>query len=187
MFKTLFGRKPIRVWIIKQVDMPQRLIHLCGQGTLATDLKPREALNQLRGRRYQGGVRMGDTGWVLHARLFEGLVPEDELSITFPERALWLERSWRIASVPQHCWTWEGQLKATQAAEGQSLVSQEDVRFLRQRIDTSAAPPGRAIFRPMNALEDPEKDIRDAIERAQRRRQAYVHREQDHTESNRTP
>jgi len=182
VLKTLFGRKPIRVWIIKQVDMSQRLIHLCGQGTLTTDLKPREALNQLRGRRYQGGVRMGDTGWVLHARLFEGLVPEEELSITFPYRALWLERSWRIASVPQHCWTWVGPLTATPATDGEGLVSQEDVRFLRQRIDTRGAPPGRAIFRPMNALEAPEKDIRDAIERAQRHRQAFTHHEQHHTE-----
>lgn len=182
MLKKLFGRKPIRVWAIKQVDMHQRLIHLCGQATLATDLKPRQALTQLHGRRYMGGVRMGNTGWVLHARLFEGLVPEEELSWPFPERALWLNRSWRISHVPQHCWTWEGELKALPAPDGQGLVSREDVGFLRQRIDTSGAPPGRAIFRPLNALEDPEKDVRHAIERAQRRRKAYVHREEDHKE-----
>ncbi|MGM0926554.1 MAG: hypothetical protein ACQEXC_09015 [Pseudomonadota bacterium] len=174
MFKTLFGRKPIRVWIIKQVDMPQRLIHLCGRGTLATDLKPREALNRLRSCSYQGGVRVGDTGWVLHARLFEGLVPEEELTLPFPDRALWLNRSWRISHVPQHCWTWEGQLKAEPSSDGDlTMVSREDVGFLQQRIDTSGAPPGRAIFRPLNALEDPEKDIREAIKRAQRRRQAF--------------
>lgn len=163
------------MWIIKQVDMPQRLIHLCGQGTLATDLKPRKALSQLRGRRYQGGVRMGDTGWVLHARLFEGLVPEEELTWPFSDRALWLSRSWRISHVPQHCWTWEGQLKAEPSLDGDpAMVSREDVGFLRQRIDTSGAPSGRAIFRPLNALEDPDEDIRDAIERAQRHRQAFV-------------
>jgi hypothetical protein len=42
--------------------------------------------------------------------------------------------------------------------------------MIRKNIDTSKAPRGEVVFRPDDALEDPEKDLRASIEEAQRRR-----------------
>ncbi|MDN3520744.1 hypothetical protein [Halomonas ramblicola] len=153
MLKRLFRKQRPRCWIIKQVDPD--LLHLCGQGTLESDLKADEALTRAREGRYRGGVRMGDTGLVLNGGLFELLVPEHELRLDAEYRAHWHGRWWEVATVPQQCWTWTGRL-VTRPNPLNALphrISVEDVSEVSRRLDPRAAPPGQVEFRPVNELE----------------------------------
>ncbi|TLF47244.1 hypothetical protein FEI13_16340 [Halomonas urmiana] len=174
MIKRWWRKAPVRCWVIKQVDEQQNTLHLCEGGQLATPLPYKEAARQLARGEYRGGVRIGDTGIVLNSALFEALVPWAELSLDDQYRAHWRGREWAIARVPQRCWAWEGRLIVEPSPAGSlpAWQSSEDVAHVRERADNSEWLSGRASFRSGDALEDPEKDIRDAIARNRARQAA---------------
>jgi len=173
MIKRWWRREPIRCWVIKQIDEKENTLHLCESGQLVTKLSHKEAERQLTQREYRGGVRIGDTGIVLNSVLFEALVPWAELRLDEQYHAEWQGRHWAVSRVPQRCWAWEGRLIAERQPAGTlpAWQSSEDTTHLRDRADASEWLGGPASFRPVDALEDPEKDIRDAIAR-NRTRQA---------------
>ncbi|MFG6158386.1 hypothetical protein ACGTNG_06235 [Halomonas sp. 1390] len=173
MIKRWWRREPVRCWVIKQIDEQENTLHLCESGQLDTRLSHREAERQLAQGEYRGGVRIGDTGIVLNSALFAALVPWEALSLDDHYRAEWRGRRWVVSRVPQRCWAWEGRLIAEPNGPGAlpAWQSSEDTGHLRERADDSHWLGGRASFRPACALEDPEKDIRDAIAR-NRARQA---------------
>ncbi|MCL7939263.1 hypothetical protein M8009_02950 [Halomonas sp. ATCH28] len=172
MIKRWLHREPIRCWVIKQVD--EDLLHLCESGRLITQLKRKEAERQLARGEYRGGVQIGDTGIVLNSALFEALVPWPELTLDDHYRAHWQGRSWSVSRVPQRCWAWEGRLVAEPRSPGSlpAWQSTEDLTHVRARADSSEWLSGPATFRAVNALEDPETDIRDAIARNRARQAA---------------
>ncbi|WP_016854726.1 hypothetical protein [Halomonas smyrnensis] len=134
MWKKLFGKPPIRVWVIKQVD--DGLLHLCGEGHIEPGSKrARESvLTGLQDGTYQGAVALADNGLVLNARLFAALVPHDGLHLDADGLAHWQGRVWRTSQVPQRCWTYEGALIARATTQGPlDLVSSEDVSGIRRR------------------------------------------------------
>ncbi|MGB8712550.1 MAG: hypothetical protein WCD50_05425, partial [Onishia taeanensis] len=79
MIRNLFKKSPLKAWVIKQIDAD--MLHLCGQGVLESNDKPRHVKKALEAGSYQGGVRMGDTGIVLNTRLLAALVPLDRLKL----------------------------------------------------------------------------------------------------------
>ncbi|MBB3189011.1 hypothetical protein [Halomonas cerina] len=163
MLGRLFAKPPVGVWVIKQVDSD--LLHLCGQGTLASRQRRRGLKKALAHRQYRGGVRMGHSGIVLNARLFAALVPLDDLELLPDGGARWQGRTWRVAEVPQRCWAFEGRLVA-QPGLGGRLMSVEDVSAIARRVNRSSlSPPGRVEFRPANALEDPLRPARPREDR----------------------
>ena len=154
MLKRLFGKSPVEVWVIKQVDPD--LIHLCGQGILESRDKRSAVLDALARGAFQGGVRMAGSGLVLNARLFTALVPLDDLTLTDDGQAHWQGRRWRVSQVPQRCWSFEGSLvvKEVSPVGGSGLISAEDVSGIRHRVDRDTpAAPGPVTFRPDNELE----------------------------------
>ncbi|MGE4534340.1 hypothetical protein [Halomonas sp.] len=168
MLKWLFAKKPpVRCWAIKQVD--PGMLHLCELGTLQTDLKPEQALHQVRTGQYQGPVQMGDTGIVLHSQLFAVLIPEQELSLDDQYTAHWQGVTWEVAKVPQRCWTWEGKLEAVRNPNGPvpRWLSVEDVSELRQKASAQHTPSVEAAFRAEDDLESPDKDVKEAIRQVQ--------------------
>ncbi|NAW33276.1 hypothetical protein [Halomonas alimentaria] len=127
----------------------------------------------LEAGRYEGGVRMGDTGIVLNTRRLTAVVPLHHLRLVEDGRvAEWQGRSWTVAQVPQRCWDYDGRLVAQNnpTSGSPALISTEDVSRIRQHINRDGAPPAEVVFRPVNALEDPLQDTRAAIEDVQERR-----------------
>ncbi|WP_108446532.1 hypothetical protein [Halomonas denitrificans] len=157
MFKKLFGKTPVRVWVIKQIDPD--LLHLCGQAELPPEARRKQVLAELSRGEYRGAVHMAGGGLVYNARLFAALVPLDELTLDDDGQAHWQGRRWRVSQVPQRCWAYEGPLVAEPArhAGGSGLVSSEDVSGLRSRIDSDTPTlPGTVTFRADNELETPD-------------------------------
>lgn len=168
MFSKLF-RKPIKVWVIKQID--DATLHLCGQGEPASDQKHKQLLAALEAGRYEGGVRIVDTGIVVNTRRLAAVAPLEALQLLDDgNTAEWQGRRWAVSHVPQRGWTFDGPLVAepNPAGGNPALVSREDVAHIRRNARQDGAPPGEVVFRPVNALEDPEKDLRASIEAAQR-------------------
>jgi len=154
MLKKLFGKPPVDVWVIKQVD--ENLIHLCGHGTLESRDKRKTMLEALARGEFRGAVRLAGGGLVLNARLFAALVPLNELTLTDDDQAHWQGRLWRVSQVPQRCWSFDGRLVAQQVISpgGPGLVSSEDVSGIRGRVGAVTPPPtGEVTFRPDNELE----------------------------------
>ncbi|SEK30783.1 hypothetical protein [Halomonas daqiaonensis] len=154
MFKKLFGKSPVEVWVIKQVD--DGLLHLCGQGTLESQSSRKAILAALAQGQFQGGVRLAGGGLVLNTRLFAALVPLDDLTLTDDGQAHWHGRLWRVSQVPQRCWGFEGRLVAEQESNlhGPGLVSSEDVSGIRGRVAREKPHQGGVTFRADNELED---------------------------------
>lgn len=155
MLKKLFGRSPVEVWVIKQVD--DGLLHLCGQGILESGDNRKAVLAALAEGRFHGAVRLAGGGLVLNARLFAALVPLDDLTLTDDGQAHWQGRPWRVSQVPQRCWGFDGRLVAQQGVNvgGLGLVSAEDVSGIRRRVERDTPqPPGEVTFRADNELED---------------------------------
>lgn len=157
MWKKLFGKRPIHVWVIKQIDREQALLHLCGEGSiLPDDRRDRDGIiTALQRGDYRGPVAMADNGVVLNARLFATLVPHDGLHLGADGQAHWRGRLWRVARVPQRCWTYEGRLVAGPTARGRlDLVSSEDVSGIRRRASAEgAASPSVPRFGAADELE----------------------------------
>ncbi|MFW6345977.1 MAG: hypothetical protein ACOC0M_06575 [Halomonas sp.] len=155
MLKRLLGKTPIDVWVIKQVDAD--LLHLCGRATLKPTPSRKAVLAALEAGNFSGAVKMAAGDAVLNARLFAALVPIDDLQLLPDGQAHWQGRDWRIAQVPQRCWTFEGRLTVQQNLTGgpHALVSSEDVSGIRRRVE-GATPqhPGEVVFRALNANED---------------------------------
>ena len=171
MFGNLF-RKPIKVWVIKQID--DATLHLCGQGAPASDQKHKQVLAALEAGRYEGGVRMGDTGIVVNTRRLAAVVPLEALQLLDDgNTAEWQGRRWAVSHAPQRGWAFDGPLVAepNPAGGNHALVSREDVGHIRRNVrQDGGTAQGEVTFRPDNALEDPEKDLRASIEAAQLRR-----------------
>ncbi len=169
MWKKLFGKPPLRVWVIKQVDGD--LLHLCGEGKISPDGKRarEDVLTALKQGEYRGPVEMLDNGLVLNARLFAALLPHDAFHLDADGLAHWQGQTWRVAKVPQRCWTYEGPLVARSMAHGDfDLVSSEDVSGIRQRATGEGqAAPNRLQFGAADELEGEA----EFAERWQRRRQ----------------
>lgn len=141
MFDWLRGGKSPEVWVIKQVD--DGLLHLCGRGTASGEGRAKDKLGALREGRYRGAVRLVDSGVVLNAELFEALVPLDDLERLDDGQARWQGRTWRLAWVPQRCWTFAGHLTTQQSIlHGRAeLVSVEDVATIRAKASPQAQQP----------------------------------------------
>lgn len=171
MFKKLFGKPPVRVWVIKQIDPD--LLHLCGQAELPPEAKRKQVLDELARGAYRGAVHMAGGGLVYNARLFAALVPLEALTLDDAGEAHWRERRWRVSQVPQRCWGYEGPLVAEPAGHvgGAGLISSEDVSGIRSRIDPDTPTlPGTVTFRADNELEAPDPtDPRGAYRSAVRR------------------
>jgi len=169
MLGWLFGRTPVRVWAIKQID--DATLHLCGEGRLESDQKSKVMLKALQAGQFHGGVRMGDTGIVINTRRLAAVVPLEALQLLDDgNTAEWNGRRWAVSHVPQRSWLFDGPLVAEPNPLGgpPALVSREDVSHIRRNVRQDTAPPGEVVFRPVNELEDPEKDLRTSIEQAQR-------------------
>ncbi|MCA1770658.1 MAG: hypothetical protein LC652_12200 [Halomonas sp.] len=155
MLKRLLGKMPVNVWVIKQVDPD--LLHLCGRATLEASPNRKSVLAALDEGRFAGAVKMAAGGVVLNAKLFQALVPADQLELLPDGQARWRERDWSLSQVPQRCWTFPGPLIAQRdptSASG-ALISSEDVTGIRQRVAQSTPQhPGEVVFRPENANED---------------------------------
>ncbi|MFB9146966.1 hypothetical protein ACFFU2_10605 [Halomonas alkalicola] len=167
MLGWLFGRTPVRVWAIKQID--DATLHLCGEGRLESGQKRKQMLDALRAGRFHGGVRMG-AGIVINTRQLASVVPSEDLTLSDNgDTAQWQGRRWVVSYVPQRSWLFDGPLVAEPNPLGgpPALVSREDVSHIRRNVRQDAAPPGEVVFRPVNELEDPEKDLRTSIEQAQ--------------------
>ncbi|QFU01855.1 hypothetical protein FIU83_09400 [Halomonas sp. THAF5a] len=159
MFKKLFGKSPVRVWVIKQIDPD--LLHLCGQAELPPEARPKQVLDALARGEYDGAVHMAGGGLVFNARLFAALVPLEALTLDDAGEAYWQNRAWRVSQVPQRCWGHEGRLVAepSHAVGGAGLISSEDVSGIRARVDPETpTPPGTVTFRADNELEPPDPD-----------------------------
>ena len=170
MFRNLL-KSPIKVWAIKQID--DATLHLCGEGTPQSDQKPRKIREALHAGEFHGGVRMGDAGIVINTRRLAAAVPLEALKLLDNGNAAdWQGRRWAVSRVPQHSWLFAGPLVAEPNPTGgpPALISREDVSHIRRQAKQDAGPPGEVAFRPLDALEDPEKNLRDSIEEAQRRR-----------------
>ncbi|WP_163557294.1 hypothetical protein [Halomonas sp. NO4] len=154
MLRWLTGRKPVPVWVIKQID--DGLLHLCGQGSVEPMGKRSEVLAQLPAGRFEGAVKMSGIGLVLNARLFAALVPIEALGLDAQGRAYWQGRVWDVAQVPQRCWTFDGHLTVQRQVQGGQtlLVSTEDVSAIRRQV-RSSADPGVVKFGVYGADEDP--------------------------------
>lgn len=101
------------------------------------------------------------------------VVPIDALRLLDGGNAAeWQGLHWSVSHVPQRAWAFDGPLVAEPNPAGGSpaLVSREDVSHIQRNVRQDAAPPGKVAFRPMDALEDPNRDLDAAIEEAQRRR-----------------
>jgi len=184
MLKRLFGKQPIEVWVIKQVDSD--LLHLCGRATLPAKPSRKAVLAALAesGTGYQGPVTMLAGGAVLNARLFQALVPIDELQLLPDGQARWRGRDWQLAQAPQRCWTYEGRLVARPDPLGGTgaLVSAEDVSGIRRQAEQEAPRrPGEVVFRPENRSEDhPLIASRDeGVPRAPRPKPGWERRDDD--------
>lgn len=176
MVHRLFKKAPIRVWAIKQVDTAT--LHLCGPGTLETNLKHRMALEALRCGQYHDAVRIGNSGTVLNARLLAAVVPLGDLRLVDDDNcAEWRGRVWSVSHVPQRAWVFDRPLVAEpNPTDGlPALISREDVSHIRRNIRQDATPSWKVSFRPMDTLEDSNRDLDAAIEEAQRRRR-IVHK-----------
>lgn len=140
MLKWLTGKKPIPVWVIKQID--DDLLHLCGQGHVEPSGKRSDTLAELAAGRYQGPVHMAGSGPVLNARLCAALVPVKALALDAQGQAHWQGRVWHVSQVPQRCWTYEGRLTVQRQVQGSQarLLSIEDVSGIRQQARTSQSP-----------------------------------------------
>lgn len=182
MWKKLFARtalfsgkkKLVRCWVIKQVD--PGMLHLCALGTPVSPLKPPQLLEQLQQGRFEGGIQMGDTGIVLHSQLFAELIPEETLEMLDASRARWQEQEWVIAQVPQRCWAWQGRLVAhpNASGDGHRWVSSEDVSDLRRKAEGSIVQQNEASFTLESDLEPADKDVEEAVRKAQEDRQRWA-------------
>ena len=180
MLRRVFGKKTVRCWVIKQLDT--QMLHLCLLGRPDSRLKPEPLKEALRQQRFSGGISMGESGLLLNARLFDALVPEEDLELAHDGLAHWRGRFWMVSQVPQKCWTWEGRLVAERnhLNDQPLLVSREDVSAISRRAERAPGLTDKAVFRSQDALEDPDKDIRYAIERGLKSRAEFAHRyEQD--------
>ncbi|TFH86758.1 hypothetical protein EQG41_10505 [Billgrantia azerbaijanica] len=156
MLKWLTGKKkPIAVWVIKQID--DDLLHLCGQGSVEPANKRSDALAELAAGCYRGAVHMAGSGLVLNARLCAALVPLESLTLDAQGQAHWQGRVWRVSQVPQRCWTYEGRLTAQRQVQGGQalLLSTEDVSNIRRQARSSGAP-GVVRFGVYGAEEHPQ-------------------------------
>lgn len=156
MLKRLLGKTPIDVWVIKQVDPD--LLHLCGRATLEARPNRKAVLMALAEGGFAGAVTMATGGVVLNARLFQALVPMEQLALLPDDQARWRGRDWSLSQVPQRCWTFPGRLitqpETTGAFPG-ALVSAEDISGIRQRA-AQATPqrPDETVFRAEDANQD---------------------------------
>ncbi|MFP4138874.1 MAG: hypothetical protein ACLFSR_10985, partial [Halomonas sp.] len=176
MIRNLFKKTPIKAWVIKQVD-DNGTLHLCGQGELESTDKPRHVRKAFEAGRYEGLVRMGNTGIVINTRRIAALVPLESLRLVDDGRvAEWQGRSWSVSQVPQRCWDYEGRLvtQKNPVSDSPALISTEDVSSIRKHINRDGAPPGKVVFRPVNALEDPLYDVEAAIKDVQERRKTFT-------------
>ncbi|MCK2183304.1 hypothetical protein [Halomonas getboli] len=177
MWKRLFGKPPIRVWVIKQVDAD--LLHLCGEGRISPDGKRArdEVITALRRGEYRGAVEMIDNGLVLNARLFAALLPDDAFHLDADGLAHWQDQTWRVAKVPQRCWTYEGLLVARAMAHGDfDLVSSEDVSGIRRRAASEGLAASNSL--QFGAADELEGEAEFA-ERWRRRRQTEDQHDDD--------
>ncbi len=155
MLKRLLGKTPIDVWVIKQVDSD--LLHLCGRATLEAKPNRKTVLAALEECRFAGAVKMASGGAVLNARLFQALVPVEQLELLPDGQARWRERDWSLSQVPLRCWTFQGPLvsQPDPTSVSDALISAEDLSGIRQRVAKSTPQrPGEVVFRPENANED---------------------------------
>lgn len=154
MLGKLFGRKPLRCWVIKQIDA--NTLHLCGTGSVDSRESPQHLKAMLAAGHYGGGVRMDTTGKLISIQTLARLVPLDELTLTDNYHAVWQGQRWSISQVPQRCWTYNGILTAEpDPHHSGGLISNEDVTHIR-RVARNDSPQVRrtAVFRPENQLED---------------------------------
>ncbi len=153
MLKWLTGRQPIPVWVIKQID--EKLLHLCGQGSVEPRAKRSDVVEVLHATRYEGAVCMAN-GVVLNARLFAALVPLEALKLDDRGHAHWRGRAWHVSQVPQRCWTYDGRLVCQRQAQGsqETRVSVEDVSGISRHIQ-EATLPGSVDFGPPGVDEHP--------------------------------
>ncbi|WP_445005451.1 hypothetical protein [Halomonas mongoliensis] len=175
MLRRVFRKKAVQCWVIKQLD--RQLLHLCSLGRPDSRLKPEPLKEALRQQRFSGGIAMGESGLLLNARLFEAIVPEEDLELTHDGLAHWQGRLWVVSQVPQKCWTWEGRLVAEHNPLHSTppLISREDVSAISLRAERAPGLSDKAVFRSQDALEDPDKDIRYAIERSLTSRAEFAH------------
>ncbi|MDT8880933.1 hypothetical protein RSO68_15810 [Halomonas saccharevitans] len=149
----------------KQID--NNILHLCGQNALIPTSK------DLGLEKYQGGVRMGDTGIVLNTCRISAVVPLHWLRlIKGGWKAEWQGHSWTVFQVPQRCWSYDGCLvtQKNPMADSPAPISTEDVSRIGQHINRYGARPGEVVFRPDNAMKEPLQDIRAAIKEVRERR-----------------
>ncbi|MGM0985155.1 MAG: hypothetical protein ACQEXG_17365 [Pseudomonadota bacterium] len=175
MIRNLFKKTPIQVWAIKQID--DDTLHLIGKGVIDSEKNTHEMRVALLTGRYQGGVRIGDTGIVLHSSLLAAVVLLDELQLDESRNAArWQGRSWEVSWVPQRSWLYEGRLVAEQNVVGRTpaLLSSEDVSTIRQHVTPGSVPPGRAVFRPGNERKVSDQDLRRAIMESQLERTTFT-------------
>lgn len=149
MIHKLFKKTPIKAWVIKQID--DATLDLCGQGVLESTEKPKCVREALRTERYQGGVRMGDTGIVLNTRLIATVVPLHRLRLVEDGReAEWQGRNWAVSQVPQRCWHVEGRLvtQKNPILTSSALISTEDISTISKQINRDGAPRARSRSAP---------------------------------------
>ncbi|WFM72922.1 hypothetical protein [Halomonas sp. CKK8] len=154
MLGRLFCRKPLRCWVIKQIDAD--ILHLCDTGSVDSRESPRDLKAMLKAGRYGGGVHMDTTGQLISTQTLARLVPIEELTLTDNHHAEWQGKRWSISRVPQRCWTYNGMLTAEpDPYRLGGFISNEDVTPIRQ-VASSESPQIRrtAVFRPENRLED---------------------------------
>lgn len=153
MLKWLKPTKPPRVWVVKQID--PGILHICGQGIAEGKERPKEKMTALAQGRYQGAVRLANSGIVLNSALFAALVPLDDLHISDDDHALWKGQILRIAWVPQRCWAYTGRLAVQNVLINghPSLTSIEDTSSIRAKASPNAqAKRDTSLFVPLDAL-----------------------------------
>lgn len=139
----LTRKKHVSLWVVKQID--DGLLHVCGKGSVMADSKLSETLRQLREGNFQGPVRMGGNDAVLNSAQFAALIPEEEFRLANDNEALWQNRPWQLAWVPQRCWLHEGRLTSQSVDfQGQTRrISVEDTSQIRAKAE---APRTRSEF-----------------------------------------
>lgn len=132
-------------------------------------------IEELRNGTFEGGLKMEKGGVLLNARLFEALIPRDDLVLIGDSLAYWNERHWKVAHVPQHCWTWEGQFVVEEQSSTHSpcFVSREDTSFIMAKKNPSYQP-SKALYLTQDSLEHPCEDLHEEIRKGQQSRRRFT-------------